>query len=51
MKADEALKSIESAMSCGFDNFDQIRRDKNLEAMRKSPNFQVSEHAVCRQRC
>ena len=39
---EEALKSAEAAMNSGFDNFDQIRRDKNLENMRKLPSFQVS---------
>lgn len=29
-------------MACGFDNFEQIRKDKNLAALRKSPKFNVS---------
>jgi hypothetical protein len=40
-QVDEGLKSLESAMSCGFDNYDQIRKDKNLEGLRRSPKFQV----------
>ena len=39
---DEGLKSLESCMACGFDNFEQIRKDKNLAALRKSPKFNVS---------
>mmetsp|Transcript_48386 Transcript_48386/g.105494 ORF Transcript_48386/g.105494 Transcript_48386/m.105494 type:complete len:197 (+) Transcript_48386:188-778(+) len=37
---DEGLRSLESCMLCGFDNYDQIRRDKNLAALRESPKFQ-----------
>ncbi|GFH31647.1 uncharacterized protein HaLaN_30728 [Haematococcus lacustris] len=40
-QVDEGLKSLQAAMSAGFDSYDQIRRDKNLEALRKSPKFQV----------
>ncbi|EFJ43470.1 hypothetical protein VOLCADRAFT_76718 [Volvox carteri f. nagariensis] len=39
-QVEEALKSLDSAMSSGFDNFDQIRRDKNLVKVRASPKFQ-----------
>lgn len=38
-QVDEGLKSLESCMACGFDNFEQIRKDKNLAALRKSPKF------------
>lgn len=38
-QVDEGLKSLAAAMDAGFDNYDQIRRDKNLEALRKSPKF------------
>ncbi|GLI69994.1 hypothetical protein VaNZ11_014727 [Volvox africanus] len=39
-QVEEALKSLDAAMSSGFDNFDQIRRDKNLVKVRASPKFQ-----------
>ncbi|MEW5299906.1 MAG: hypothetical protein WDW36_002876 [Sanguina aurantia] len=39
-QADEGIKSLESAMASGFDNYDQIRKDKNLEKLRASPKFQ-----------
>ncbi|GIL82008.1 hypothetical protein Vretimale_1567 [Volvox reticuliferus] len=39
-QVEEALKSLDAAMSSGFDNFDQIRRDKNLAKVRASPKFQ-----------
>lgn len=42
LQVDEGLKSLESCMACGFDNFEQIRKDKNLAALRKSPKFNVS---------
>ena len=41
-QVDESLKSIEAALSAGFDNFEQIRKDKNLVGLRSSPKFQVS---------
>lgn len=37
---DEALKSLEAAFRAGFDNFDQVKSDKNLSEARKSPKFQ-----------
>ncbi len=40
LQVEEALKSLDAAMGAGFDNFDQIRRDKNLSAVRASPKFQ-----------
>lgn len=39
-QVEEALKSLDAAMGAGFDNFDQIRRDKNLAGVRASPKFQ-----------
>lgn len=39
-QVDEGLKSLQSAMVAGFDNYDQIRKDKNLAKLRLSPNFQ-----------
>eukprot|EP00798_Chlamydomonas_sp_ICE-L_P030287 gene30287-35275_t len=39
---EEGLKSLESCMNAGFDNYDQIRKDKNLLAVRESPKFQAS---------
>ncbi|PNH12408.1 hypothetical protein TSOC_000635 [Tetrabaena socialis] len=40
-QAEEALKSLDAAMLSGFDNFEQIRRDKNLSKARTSPRFQA----------
>ncbi|GFR39842.1 hypothetical protein Agub_g338 [Astrephomene gubernaculifera] len=40
-QVEEALKSLDLAMASGFDNFDQIRRDKNLAKLRASPKFQT----------
>ncbi|KAG2495631.1 hypothetical protein HYH03_006231 [Edaphochlamys debaryana] len=40
-QVEEALKSLDAAMLAGFDNFDQIRRDKNLSKLRTSPKFQA----------
>lgn len=39
-QVEEALKSLDAAMLAGFDNYDQIRRDKNLNKVRASPKFQ-----------
>ncbi len=39
-QVDEGLKSLEQAMRLGFENYEQIRKDKNLEAVRGSPKFQ-----------
>jgi hypothetical protein len=39
-QVDEGLKSLQSAMASGFDNFEQIRKDKNLAKLRLSPKFQ-----------
>ncbi len=33
-QVEEALKSLDAAMLSGFDNYDQIRRDKNLSNVR-----------------
>ncbi|KAG1662769.1 hypothetical protein FOA52_006795 [Chlamydomonas sp. UWO 241] len=37
-QVDEGLRSLESCMACGFDNFEQIRKDKNLAKLRESPD-------------
>jgi hypothetical protein len=37
---EEALKSLEAAMRAGFENYEQIRTDKNLAIVRQSPKFQ-----------
>ena len=47
-QVDESLKSIEAALSAGFDNFEQIRKDKNLASLRSSPKFQVSRGMLFR---
>ncbi len=39
-QVDEGLKSLEQSMRLGFENYDQIRKDKNLAAVRASANFQ-----------
>lgn len=39
-QVDEGLKSLEQAMRLGFENYDQIRKDKNLAAVRGSAKFQ-----------
>jgi len=38
-QVDEGLKSLETAMSAGFEDYSKIRSDKNLEGLRKSPKF------------
>ncbi|KAG2448984.1 hypothetical protein HYH02_005738 [Chlamydomonas schloesseri] len=40
-QVEEAIKSLDAAMLSGFDNYDQIRRDKNLVKARASPKFQA----------
>ncbi len=44
---EEGLKSLEGALATGFDNFDQIRKDKNLEKVRQAPKFQVRSGLFC----
>jgi hypothetical protein len=39
-QVEEGLKSLQSALNAGFDNYDQIRKDKNLAKVRNSPKFQ-----------
>ena len=41
VQVDEGLKSLQYAMNAGFDNYEQIRKDKNLENLRKTPKFEA----------
>jgi tetratricopeptide (TPR) repeat protein len=38
-QVDEGLKSLEAAMVAGYEDYAQIRGDKNLDALRGSPKF------------
>jgi len=38
-QVDNGLEAIDSAMACGFEDFDKVRRDPNLENLRKSEKF------------
>lgn len=40
-QVDESVKSLDAALRAGFDNFDQVKTDKNLVEARKSPKFQA----------
>jgi hypothetical protein len=40
-QADNGLEALKDAMSAGFDNYNMIRTDPNLEVVRKSPRFKV----------
>lgn len=37
---DEGLKSLDTAMNCGFEDYQKIRSDKNLANLRQSPKFE-----------
>ncbi len=36
---DAGLEALESALSSGFEQYNKIRTDPNLETLRKSPKF------------
>jgi tetratricopeptide (TPR) repeat protein len=38
-QVEPGLEALDSAMASGFEDFDKIRKDKNLEVLRKSPKF------------
>lgn len=38
-QVDNGLEAIDAAMACGFEDFDKVRRDPNLENLRKSEKF------------
>lgn len=38
-KVDEGLRSLEQALALGFEDFAQVRSDKNLSKLRDSPKF------------
>lgn len=38
-QVDNGLEAIDAAMACGFEDFDKVRSDPNLENLRKSEKF------------
>lgn len=40
-QVDAGLEALDSAMACGFENYDKVRKDPNLEGLRSSPKFKV----------
>jgi len=39
MKVDAGLDALEAALGAGFEQFNKVRTDPNLEALRKSPKY------------
>jgi hypothetical protein len=39
-QVDEGLKSLDMAMNCGFEDYQKVRSDKNLDGLRTSPKFE-----------
>lgn len=38
---DAGLEALEAALSAGFEQFNKVRTDQNLEALRKSPKYKT----------
>lgn len=41
MQVDAGLEALEAALSAGFEQFNKVRTDPNLDALRKSPKFKT----------
>jgi hypothetical protein len=40
LQVDEGLRSLDTAMNCGFEDYAKVRSDKNLANLRASPKFE-----------
>ena len=41
MQVDAGLDALEEALSAGFEQFNKVRTDPNLDKLRKSPKFKT----------
>ena len=41
MQVDAGLEALEESLSAGFEQFNKVWTDPNLEALRKSPKFKT----------